>query len=336
MAHYIYFFSKFTDEAIVFEVFAFFLLVAILTAYYILSKRFMRESDKLIPLSALRGYLDKNIVETNEFRMALFGESLNVGELPPGQGPANYVAPSSPADQNKVVELQALLFNQQKMIEDLKVQKQQIEAQVAAGGGGTAPGAGAGGGGGNSAETEDLRARLKNAEDRLAEYSVIEDDLANLKRLHQENAKLKAQVGGSPAPQTGATAAAPAAIAPEVVAAPPPATAVPEVVEAKAPASAATAPAIEGPGKDAAPAAGSASKDGNFKDGSGLQAPGTKFETAVDQVEAALSPETAAPAISTTSTSPEAAAAEAATAAPEAKPKNDEDLLAEFEKMLGT
>lgn len=354
MAHFIYFFSKFTDEAIVFEVFAFFLLVATLTAYYILSKRFLRESDKLIPLSALREYLDKNIVETNEFRMALFGESLNVGELPPGTGPANFVAPTNAADQSKVVELQAQLFNQQKMIEELKAQKQQIETQIAAGG--SAPAPAAEGGGGNSAESEDLRARLKNAEDRLAEYSVIEDDLANLKRLQQENAKLKAQLGGAPAPQTSAQAAGAPTPAPQTTVAPPQAAApapetqvAPAAPQAAAPeiaaadpfeAAASAAPEVQGPGKDAAPAAGDASQDGNFKDTAGVSASGNEFETAVDQVEAALAPETEAPAAATAA-APTAAPEVAAAAAPasenkvESKPKNDEDLLAEFEKMLG-
>ena len=362
MAHYIYFFSKFTDEAIVFELFAFFLLVSMLTAYYILSRRFMREGDKLIPMSALRAYLDKNIMETNDFRMALLGDSLNVGDLPAGTGPANYVAPTSAVDQSKVVELQAQLFNQQKMIEDLKTQKQQIEAQVAAGGGAVAS-AGGGGGGGNPAETEDLRNRLKNAEDRLAEYSVIEDDLANLKRLQQENAKLKAQLGGG-AEAAGAPIPVPAAKTPSPVAtpatetpAPTPAsaTAAPETVVDPTPPAAAAAPTldaeldtslsesttdIDAATKAASPAPGDASGDGNFKDQSTVSAaPAPDFEAAVDQVEAALTPD-APKAVAPIAETAAPEAAKAASPAPaetknEAKPKNDEDLLAEFEKMLG-
>lgn len=339
MASWIYFFSKFTDEAIVFEMLAFFILVASYAAYYLIRKRHLREADQLIPLSALREYLDNNILETNEFRIALFGEALKVAD-PDSTNPGTYVSPTDPAAQKKVAELQIQLEAQMKLIEELKTQKEQIETQVAAGGatasdGGAAPQV-------NGAELDEVRNKLKAAEDRLAEYSVIEDDLANLKRLQQENAKLKAQLGGG----TGATAAAApqvAAPAAEIKAAAPAAPAAEPTLDNSSPEiPVAAEPTLDNSAPDiaAAPDAGETTQTGGVSGGTNVSASaGPEFEQAVDQIEAGLAPSTepalgdaadSAPAVE--AAAPEVSSTEGET---QAKPKNDEDLLAEFEKMLG-
>ena len=64
----------------------------------------------------------------------------------------------------------------------------------------------------NAAEVEALKAKMTELEGRLAEYSIIEDDIADLSMYKEENAKLKNELAmlksGAPAP-----AAAPAAVA---------------------------------------------------------------------------------------------------------------------------
>jgi hypothetical protein len=48
-----------------------------------------------------------------------------------------------------------------------------------------------------AAERAPLQERVKQLEAQLAEYAIIEDDLANLKRLQKENKTLKQQVAGA-------------------------------------------------------------------------------------------------------------------------------------------
>jgi len=94
-------------------------------------------------------------------------------------------------------------------------------------------------GGQSNALVDELTKERDELKGRLQEYEIIEDDLANLKKLQQENEELKKQLagkGGSPP-----TASAP----------PPPPPPPPKVEEAK-PAAPAAAPAeISGEEKSA-------------------------------------------------------------------------------------
>jgi hypothetical protein len=160
-------------------------------------------------------------------------------------------------------------------------------------------------------ETSKLQKKITQLEGKLAEYSVIEDDLVNLKRLQQENAELKSRLSNTSAGATaGAAAVAPA---PQVEAAPVsaptsehPATAMASAESvAPVPATATGAPVVPQPDAQAA------------------------FADLAPQVDASLSE---APAASPSPAQPTAESAE--------KPKDEEpkpseaDLLAEFEKML--
>ncbi|MEK7692360.1 MAG: hypothetical protein AAB425_15200, partial [Bdellovibrionota bacterium] len=84
------------------------------------------------------------------------------------------------------------------------------EAAGAAGGKGKAGANISSEGGGNQAALMD---KIKSLEDRLAEYSVIEDDLANLKRLQQENTQLRGELDALKAGGGGAGAGVAAAAA---------------------------------------------------------------------------------------------------------------------------
>ena len=166
-------------------------------------------------------------------------------------------------------------------------------------------------GGGASPEVAKFQEKIQTLEGKLAEYSVIEDDLANLKRLQQENSQLRAALASK-----GGTVAAPSVSPPVAAPVAAPATAIAAIAK----------PAV-------------------------AEAP--SFEGLVDHVEASLQAETlptnnplddlpgndpmeslralaATPPAAAAPTTPVAIPANATSA------KSDEDLVAEFEKMLNS
>lgn len=319
---WVYVFSKFTSEALIFEVLFILLLLTLYSAYWVLRKRkhgVLHEFSN-VPPSVVKDYLSALMMDAEQMRAQLFGLLGGVGGSPVG-----FARPGGDFSA-ALAALEAKMAEQAKAMEALLAEKAKLEAELAA--------ARAGGGGGTG-DNPELAEKIKQLESRLAEYSVIEDDLANLKRLQQENKQLKSQLSGAgaqPAPAAPAPAAAPA------VAAPAPA-AVPEAVAA-APAQAAPTqePSFEGMVDQveqtlepaaAAPAA----------DASAASAEAPPVEAA--PVEAP-EPAPAAEAVAAPAQAPEPAAAEppaGATAAPPAAasndaPAGDDDLVAEFEKML--
>jgi TolA-binding protein len=108
--------------------------------------------------------------------------------------------------------LEQQMTAQARALETLGFEKSRLEQELLSlkASGGTT-----GGGPDQSALLAELKKKIKDLEDRLAEYSVIEDDLANLKRLQQENAQLKASLagGGGAAAVAGAASPAPATAA---------------------------------------------------------------------------------------------------------------------------
>jgi uncharacterized coiled-coil protein SlyX len=155
-----------------------------------------------------------------------------------------------PALLGRLAELETKIADQSKTMDAVLAEKMRIEAELAK------AKLGGGGGGGDS----ELKARLQELEARLAEYSVIEDDLANLKRLQQENAQLKAMLAGAggaaavaaaapapaPAPSAAPAAEPPMAAASEPEPAPPAAEAAPVTDDALAALAAAAVKLIHG------------------------------------------------------------------------------------------
>ncbi len=365
MSSWIYILSKFTPEALLFEVLAICGLCAAYAAFWILHKRRMGAVDAEVPASVVKLYLSELIGDAEKMRAQLFGllgnpafnasatAGASIGTADPAAiqaaisaalaaAPApqsTTIAASDPAVAEKVAALETQMANQAKAMETILLEKQKLEKQLAEAKSAGAAAKGAPAAGGNS----DLSKRLKELEDRLAEYAVIEDDLANLKRLQQENAQLKAALAGQGgAPVATAAAAAPAAEpAPVAAAEPAPAAepaAAPEALDAMiaqaiaeptppaadpqavvdalmanpdAPAAEpAPAPAPEPAAPAPAPAAAPAAEGGN------------SFEALVDQVESSI----AKPAEAASTTPDDAAKLD----------KSDADLVAEFEKMLSS
>lgn len=205
--------------------------------------------------------------------------------------------------------MQALLGDKDKIEKDLLIAKKNKDT--------AGPGADAG-------DMTKLQQRITELEEKLAEYSVIEDDLANLKRLQQENLQLKATLQG------------------KGVAIPPPS------------AEASTGEPMIGAGPATAGAAAMVADAAVGEAPIVAAAPDAAFEGLVNQVEASLhqpampaaapAPAAKIPATAAESIDPLAALggipspAEPSTSAapPDSIEKSDADLVAEFEKMLNS
>jgi len=328
---WIYLFSKFTSEALLFESLLICLLVASYAAFYVLKKRPYGVIDQEVPAGVVKGYLNELMMDAEQLRAQLFGLLATQGApaaYSAGQH-ANFqptLATSSssglpPAEfQQKMSSLELKMSEQSKALETMVSEKRKIEAELAAaktGGASATSGA-------PSADLSKLQTQIKLLETKLAEYSVIEDDLANLKRLQQENTQLKtalknagASVVAAPQPQTSAAVTPVAAME----------TAAKSVTELEAAPAAslesASADEIFGTVEPAAakvvetapaPAAAATSHEPVAE---------PAFEGLVDQVEQSLKTEAPTSAESSTSATP----------APTIE-KSDADLVAEFEKML--
>ncbi|MEK6578430.1 MAG: hypothetical protein AABZ55_04320, partial [Bdellovibrionota bacterium] len=265
----------------------------------------------------------------------LFG-LLSNGNATATSGGGGTIAGSDPQVLKKLATLEEKMAEQTAALERLFADRSNIEKELAAAraaGGAiaaeTKSAAPVSSGGPNSADAatiKSLQTKIDELEGKLAEYSVIEDDLANLKKLQQENLALKAQMGGK-----SPTAETPAVESALVTAAASAATSI-----SGSAALAATPPA--------APAASSPSSE-----------PTPQFENLVDQVEQSLKPgatPTVAPAsIEATAAAPapapkvpeptlvsvEAVPSPSASTTPAAGGSietSDADLVAEFEKML--
>jgi hypothetical protein len=195
-----------------------------------------------IPASVVKNYLDSIIQNSTALKSSLFrGGGLDVdpnsipsvmpvSDLPTG-APAGVDAGEISSLRAQIAQLQAQLAEKQNTITDLenkntslegdvKAKQERIEelekllAEAQANGGGADPEAAA-----KLAEMTKERDELKAT---LAQYEVIEDDLANLKRLQQENEQLKkalADAGGAAPPPVEEPAAEPTPAAePEPVA----------------------------------------------------------------------------------------------------------------------
>lgn len=219
--------TKFTDETItIFSLLLLVTMVGIIIYWFYNRKKFHQLSHE-IPASVVKNYLDSIIQNSNSLKSSLFrGGGLDIGNgvpsvVPVGDLPASMnigVGAGGEEVSQKNAEIASLtqrLSDRQRQIVDLEKTIQDLSA-----------------GKGLGAETEllkkdlstsqqrvrDLEAQLAEAmtraggdanlqkelasvtserneiRERLKEYAIIEEDLANLKRLQQENDQLKAEL----------------------------------------------------------------------------------------------------------------------------------------------
>ena len=245
--------TKFTDETItVFSLMLLVTMVGIIIYWFYNRKKFHQLSHE-IPASVVKNYLDSIIQNSNSLKSSLFrGGGLDIGNgipsvVPVGDLPSsmNIGLGSGEESTQKNAEIAALsqrLTDRQRQIADLErtiaelssgkglgaetelmkkdlasaqqkirdLESQLSEAMTRAGGDA-----------GLQKELASVTSERNEIRERLKEYAIIEEDLANLKRLQQENDQLKAELlalrkgGAAPAaPVVAAPVAAPASAPP--------------------------------------------------------------------------------------------------------------------------
>ncbi|MBS1961511.1 MAG: hypothetical protein JST04_04805 [Bdellovibrionales bacterium] len=377
MDAWVYLFSKFTHEALLFESLAIFLGLFGYAVFYLIRKRKYGVAGKEVPSNVMKAYLAQLVGDAEEIRTQLFG-LLGKGEasarlmanlqfqadLPttgapaPGAGATLAGAPvtttqlvQDPKLAEKLKELEKKLADQAGALDSVLNEKMKLEEELAnaksrsTGDDGKSPDKA------GPDRAGPLQERVKQLEAQLAEYAIIEDDLANLKRLQKENKTLKQQLadaGASPAP----AAAAPEV--PELAAAPKPATAkaaeepAPEAAAPEMPSleAAAAAEAVAAPDAKAAPTKPAmpdlsgpndpdiATEAVDSPHASGEDHP-ADFESLVDVVEKNLADAAKSENVDPTAAPTPEFQLESGPAS-ETKPdeKSEEQLQADFEKML--
>ncbi|MFG1493662.1 hypothetical protein [Halobacteriovorax sp. ZH4_bin.1] len=316
------------------------LLICVIVVYWFYTRKRMQELQHQIPANVLKSYLDSVIQNSNALKSSLFrGGGLETGEgipsvVPGGSLPTGNVDGAQLASKNaEIAALNGQIANKDSLIRDLEAQlgaveqsgdnsdsaqiitnlnseiaqlKSQIETLKAA----------SESAGDSSAELSALSSERDELQARLKEYEMIEGDLADLRKFKQENEQLKAQLaegGGTPskpAPEVDLTPDA----EPEVDLSPEPE----EVVAPdEAPVEAPEPVEVPEPAPD------------------NLMAEASEFfEEPIEEATMEAAPEPIEEA--------EAPAAAAAEVAGEKAPENEaadqksaEELLSEFEKMLG-
>jgi predicted component of type VI protein secretion system len=219
MDSWIYIFSKFTPEALVLELAFIFILFGIYSIFWILRKRRYGVADQTLPSGPVKAYLNELIGAADHLRVQLFG--LLPGNIREGES-QQAVSSGDNSEIGRILsKLETKLDAQGRAIEHLS-----LGGPLVAGGPAVPafePSLGGGGGPVDEAEVNSLKVKVDSLETRLAEYSIIEDDLANLKKIQQENVELRAALealtGGRPLPPVAA-APLPKTVAEPVVAAP--------------------------------------------------------------------------------------------------------------------
>lgn len=257
------FLNQFTDETVNLSLTVLVLLTVVLIAYWYYNRRKFHQLTHQIPASVVKNYLDTIIANSNALKSSLFrGGGLELGEgipsilpaadLPMGGTDGSDLSEQLAQKNAEIATLRTLVNQKDTTIAELE---KMLEAARSSGGGGVAQEevdilkneiatlknqleeaniqledarmpAGEGGG---DAELMKERDELK---ERLMEYEIIEEDLANLKRYQQENEELKKTIAEM---KGGADAPAPADNPVEVEAATPEPEPEPEVAEEVAP-----------------------------------------------------------------------------------------------------
>lgn len=203
--------TKFTDETItIFGLLSLLTMVGILIYWFHNRKKFHQLQHE-IPASIVKNYLDSIIENSNSLKSSLFrGGGLDIGLGVPAVVPVTTlpssssiaVGSSSEELNQKNAEIASLKQNvhdRTKQISELEKRLRDAEQSL------SDAMKSSGGDAVLQKEISKLTSERNELRERLKEYEIIEEDLANLKRLQQENEQLKAEVaalkkGGAPAP----------------------------------------------------------------------------------------------------------------------------------------
>lgn len=239
--------SETPDEVLLFSFSLLSLVGLALAVYWFYNRRKMHQLSHQIPASVVKNYLDSIIQNSSALKSSLFrGGGLELGEgipsvVPVGELPSGNVPLASGVDadelnqrlaeiakltkrlaekDNTVRELEDKLREAQANhgvvdnsgeVQKLKSEIARLEAMLDQASSAPAAASGSGDDEALRAELENVKAERDDLKERLMEYEIIEEDLANLKRLQQENEQLKRQLAGDGAPAPAPAAAAPVA-----------------------------------------------------------------------------------------------------------------------------
>ncbi len=223
--------DKFGPELLVIQFGVLVILITLLMWLWFANRRKYHNLQHAIPANIIKSYLDSIIQNSTALKSNLFrGGGIDVGQIPSvmslgnlgsggdgltvsGSGQAAlmdelnqkkaYIAQLESqvnALKNGQKEIEAKLTTTASQLSTAEARIRELEALLAKSKSG---GASAGGGAVDAAlqaELQNITKERDEIRDRLKEYEIIADDLANLKRLQQENEQLKrslAEAGGS-------------------------------------------------------------------------------------------------------------------------------------------
>ncbi|NBU21652.1 hypothetical protein EBS43_09650 [bacterium] len=190
MLPWIHVFSKFTPEALLLEFFILFLLTCAYTTYWVLKKRKYGVIQGALPAGPVRAYLNDLINQTEDLTVQLFGIASLGGQR---RGKNGLIEMSNNEEtSSRISELEEQLKAQSAILETTAQENSNLSAELE-----------------KMRQNQEViqtdkneKARMQNAyqslsekilvlETRLAEYAIIEEDLADLKRYQNENSQMK-------------------------------------------------------------------------------------------------------------------------------------------------
>ncbi len=199
----VYFYSKFTEEFLLLSAAGVFTLLSIYCYHWVIQKRRMGVARSQIPSAVVKSYLNQLINEAEFVRKQLFGMTdghasyvSNTSSIA-GAGTA-FTSPAAEGNQQsispdlmaRVNALESQLKDKESLVVNINIEKtkllEEIEKMKANPNAASAA---------NAGNQDQLTQKIKNLEARLEEYALFEEDLANLKRLQQENTQLKKKLG---------------------------------------------------------------------------------------------------------------------------------------------
>src|SRR5690349_8567959 len=129
MTSWVYLFSQFTPEALLFEALLIFILCCGYTAFWILRKRRYGIVDKELPSGPVKSYLNELIGNAEQLRLQLFGLLSASDHMPTHVVHRSLEAPRLPDPD--LTGLEAKLADQAKALETLNAEKIQLEKSLA-------------------------------------------------------------------------------------------------------------------------------------------------------------------------------------------------------------
>jgi myosin heavy subunit len=238
--------SETPDEVLLFSFSLLMLVGLLLGVYWYYNRRKMHQLSHQIPAVVVKNYLDSIIQNSSALKSSLFrGGGLDLGEgvpsvVPVGELPSGNVPLASGGQDSEELNLRlAEIAKLTKRLSEKEGLIKELEARLrdsSSAGGDQAElvaslnaeivrlkkllesaSGDSSGDGALMAELDSVKAERDELKERLMEYEIIEEDLANLKRLQIENEQLKRQLAeGGSAPSPAPVAAPAQAPEPEV------------------------------------------------------------------------------------------------------------------------